>query len=248
MQLFEDIKTCITSSSVLARYDPEKPTFLKTDWSAEGMEFIIMQPADDELSAKATVHLLKKVECLFNTTRSGARLQAVIFESRICTGQERLYHSFVRETAYGLWVISKNRKYLWGKHFYWLCNCKAIREVLEYDGSIVTVSKWDQKLINYHFSVIHRSARMMVDVDALSGRYGSLPTQHMQIASIISLCDKEQRPVVYTNKFSTIENTTEIPASAEAQSSAIPILIISAINDSQCSPSQSVSISLPTRD
>ena len=37
LQLFQDIKTCITSSPVLARYDHDKPVFLKTDWSAEGM-------------------------------------------------------------------------------------------------------------------------------------------------------------------------------------------------------------------
>ena len=34
IQLFEDLKRCITSSPVLARYNPNKPTFLKTDWSA----------------------------------------------------------------------------------------------------------------------------------------------------------------------------------------------------------------------
>ena len=47
IKLFEDIKVCVTSSLVLACYDPIKPTFLKTDWSAEGMDWILMQPADD---------------------------------------------------------------------------------------------------------------------------------------------------------------------------------------------------------
>ena len=37
IKLFEDIKVCITSSPVLARYNPSEPTFLKTDWSAKGM-------------------------------------------------------------------------------------------------------------------------------------------------------------------------------------------------------------------
>ena len=35
--LFAELKVGITSSPVLARFDPEKPTFLKTDWSAEGI-------------------------------------------------------------------------------------------------------------------------------------------------------------------------------------------------------------------
>ena len=34
---FEELKVTITSSPVLDRFDPLKPTFLKTDWSAEGM-------------------------------------------------------------------------------------------------------------------------------------------------------------------------------------------------------------------
>ena len=33
-------------------------------------------------------------------------------------------------------MVGKNRKYLWGVHFYWMCDCKAIRDVLEYDGPI----------------------------------------------------------------------------------------------------------------
>ena len=36
-KLFFDLKTCITSSPVLARFDPSKPTFLKTDWCSAGM-------------------------------------------------------------------------------------------------------------------------------------------------------------------------------------------------------------------
>ena len=52
--LFEELKVTLNSSPVLARFDPEKPTFLKTDWSAEGMGRILMQPADDVESVQAT--------------------------------------------------------------------------------------------------------------------------------------------------------------------------------------------------
>ena len=40
------------------------------------------------------------------------------------------------------------------------------------------VSRWAQELLGYHFSVIHRPARMMVDVDA----YGDM------VAFRISTC------------------------------------------------------------
>ena len=48
VKLFSDLKICITSSPILARFDTTRPTFLKTDGSSEGMGWILIQPADDE--------------------------------------------------------------------------------------------------------------------------------------------------------------------------------------------------------
>ena len=104
-ELFRDIKVSITSSPVLARYDPGKPTLLKSDWSAEGMGYISMQPASDKSSVEATVLLLKTGDCVFDTTKFGARLQPILFGSKCCTGLEKQYHSFVCELAYGRWAI-----------------------------------------------------------------------------------------------------------------------------------------------
>ena len=39
--LFQDIKYQVTSSPILVRYYPTKLTFLKTNWSAEGMGWIL---------------------------------------------------------------------------------------------------------------------------------------------------------------------------------------------------------------
>ena len=47
ISFFEEITLTITSSTVLVRFDSLKFTFLKTDWSAEGMGWILMQPVDD---------------------------------------------------------------------------------------------------------------------------------------------------------------------------------------------------------
>ena len=101
LELFTDIKRCITSSPVLARYDPDKPTFLKIDWSAEGMGWIMMQPADDDESVAATKTLLETGEYLFDLTRSRARLRSAGFGSRAYLPQESKYHSFVGKEACG---------------------------------------------------------------------------------------------------------------------------------------------------
>ena len=47
-------------------------------------------------------------------------------------------------------------------------------EILDYEGPIPMIGYWAQELLGYHFTVVHRSSRMMVDVDALSRRYGPL--------------------------------------------------------------------------
>ena len=50
VKLFSDLKLCIPSSPVLARFDPAKPTFLQIDWSIEGVAWICIQPSDDQES------------------------------------------------------------------------------------------------------------------------------------------------------------------------------------------------------
>ena len=76
------------------------------------MGYILMQPANDDVSRKATVKLLESGDCLFDLKKLGARLQAVFYDSRCCTDLEKQYNCFLREGSCGQWDISKNRKYL----------------------------------------------------------------------------------------------------------------------------------------
>ena len=86
--LFEYLKTAITSSPVLIRYDPDQPLFLKTDWSSDGMGWILLQPAGDTESQKAAKTLLETGDCAFDLTKSGARLQPIAYGSRANTDSE----------------------------------------------------------------------------------------------------------------------------------------------------------------
>ena len=95
IEFFNDINIHITSSPVLDRYNPNKPNFLKTDWSVEGMGLILMQPAINPTSIDATDLLLNTVTCVFDTTKSSAQLHAILFGFRCCTGLEMQYYSFV---------------------------------------------------------------------------------------------------------------------------------------------------------
>jgi hypothetical protein len=195
--LWDELKLSITSSPCLARYDSSLPCFLKTDWAGTGMGWILMQPDNSDASKTALALLRSEGTCTFDTTMNGARLRPVRFGSRSCTERERHFHSFVGEAACGRWAISQNRKFLWGSEFFWLCDCSAIKEILEYDGPIHQIRRWAQELLGYFFQVFHRPARMMRDVDGLTRFDHPLVAKHLQVALQLYLDDRAARPAAY---------------------------------------------------
>ena len=95
IKIFEDMKKCIKSSPILARFDPTKPVFLKTDWSAEVMTWTLMQPADDKESNKAANNLVPAGECDFDLEKNVARLQPVSYGFHLCKNMETIFHYVV---------------------------------------------------------------------------------------------------------------------------------------------------------
>ena len=71
----------MTHSPVLAIFDPDKPTLLRNDWSAEGMGCILMYPTDDEESHLAVKLLRETGERLFDMNTNVARLKNSAFGS-----------------------------------------------------------------------------------------------------------------------------------------------------------------------
>ena len=67
----------ITSSPILAHFDPTEPVFLKTDWSAEGMACIPTKPDDDEESEKPENNIVTTGEYDFDLDKNGESLQPV---------------------------------------------------------------------------------------------------------------------------------------------------------------------------
>ena len=80
---------------------------------------------------------------------------------------------------------------MWGSHFYLLCNCKAITETLEYSGEIARESRWTQELFGDHFSVIHRPAQTMMDMNRLTRRFDTLLSQYAHIVLLVSSVDRK---------------------------------------------------------
>ena len=99
--MFSELKYGMTSSPVLNRFEPDKPTFLHTDWIPEGMGWILIQTATDKESHHASTVLKENGTYFFDLSPHGARFQPIAFVSWPCTDFERNYHSFVGETFCG---------------------------------------------------------------------------------------------------------------------------------------------------
>ena len=109
------VNTHIVSSPLLLRYDSSKPVFLKTDWPANGMGYILMQPDNYSESIRTLAILEESGDCTFELSLKGPRLHPVLFGSRSNLPYDMHHHSFVGEIACGRWSIAHNRRYLWGK-------------------------------------------------------------------------------------------------------------------------------------
>ena len=96
-------------------------------------------------------------------------------------------------------------QYLWGVNFWWICNCSALKEVLEYEGGIPMVCRWVQELLGYHLTIVHRSNKIMVNIDAITQIFGHLISHHILIADFLSSRDCAKRPRAYADtKFSDL--------------------------------------------
>ena len=88
------MKKCITSLPILARFDPTKTVFFKTDWSTEGTTWIRVQPTDDEELNKAAKNLIATGEWGLDLEKNGARLWPVSYGYCSCTDTENKFHPF----------------------------------------------------------------------------------------------------------------------------------------------------------
>ena len=140
--IFNSLKHSIVSSPLLERFDSSKPLFLQTDWSATGMNYILMQPDDRTEARSATYKLVNKGEWNFDLSSDSTRLIPVLLNNRSCTAIEKHYHGFVGEIVCGQWGINMKKRYLWGAHFYWLCDMKTTYKIMYYTGLIHILRRW----------------------------------------------------------------------------------------------------------
>ena len=191
------------------------------------MGYILMQPDDSSDSIAAVKNLVDTGECLFDLSLDGPRLRPVLFGSRSNLPYESDYHSFVGEITCGRWSITTCRKYLWGNQLYWLCDCIAVKEVLEYNGSIHQLKCWSQELLAYAFVCTHRPNRMMKDVDGICRHIDPLIHRYLNNAATMRSTDIGLRLFVYNfDVFSSCSNPRHVSV-ADTSSACTTVSTIS---------------------
>lgn len=105
-----------------------------------------------------------------------------------------------------------------------MCDCTAVKEILEYDGTISQIYHWSQELLGYQFTVVHRSYKMMMDVDTLSRRFGTLIVQHCAITYMIHSVDIQNRPDAYDDSNFTVHKQTKVKVKPSSSLSQLPII------------------------
>eukprot|EP00957_Ditylum_brightwellii_P180992 13788768-Ditylum_brightwellii.AAC.1 len=65
-QVYSNIKTSILSKPILKRADPTKQVYLKTNFSAKGLGFVLCQLSDNKESLAAVEREIQGGECKFD--------------------------------------------------------------------------------------------------------------------------------------------------------------------------------------
>ena len=106
-------------------------------------------------------------------------------------------------------------------------------EVLEYDGDIAMVSRWTHELLGYHFSVLHRTARVMIDVNSLTRGFGNLAAKYVKIATLLLYHDRACRLAVYTGDLHSVPKVIKISATDPIPTLVLLILTDTVINGAE---------------
>ena len=159
------IKESILGDPCLARFDHRKLTVIRTDFSAAGFGYVLLQPADDPVSIDAMMKCMEGKGFDFLTKDSRAILRPVSFGSRRARNNESKLHSHLGEGFAGDWAINKCRHMCLGQRFVWVTDCFAIKFILTYDGSNPAILRLQMRLMCWNMEIVHRADLYNQDAD-----------------------------------------------------------------------------------
>ncbi|KAI2508403.1 hypothetical protein MHU86_6077 [Fragilaria crotonensis] len=193
-QLLNELLDELITRPTLARPDYTRRFYLKTDWCRLGMAAVLLQadPNDHNAALHETQETSELKPCKFDKHMHNLRLRPIAFSSRKCTESESAMHSYTGEAATGVWAIEKYKRHLFGKEFTWMTDCNGLRQF--FDGEDVPThmhQRMRQRLLRFHFTIVHRPARFMVECDVLT-RYNTITSKWRPETPPISKTNQNQ--------------------------------------------------------
>ncbi|KAI2643843.1 Retrovirus-related Pol polyprotein from transposon 17.6 [Labeo rohita] len=144
---FKALKELLSTSPVLALFDPSLPIIISTDASDYGLGGVLTQMHPDETE------------------------KTVAFASRTLTAAERKYSTVEKEALACIWAVEKWRPYLWGQHFTLRTDHRALTTLLATKGigrAGMRVARWSARLLCYTYDVLYRPGSLNCAADCLS--------------------------------------------------------------------------------
>jgi hypothetical protein len=114
---FDNMQHAIISDPCLQRFDYRKPVILRTDFSARGFGYVLLQTGNDDASTRALQDYWDGTGFTFMTKDSQAILHPICFGARKCLGNEVRLHSHLGECFAGDYTINKVQHYVFGQRF-----------------------------------------------------------------------------------------------------------------------------------
>lgn len=148
-EAFAATKGLLSSESLLAHYDPNRPLFLTCDASQYGVGAVLSQPNDN-----------------------GEEVP-VCFYSRTMTAAERNYAQIDREALSIIAAVKKFHNYLYGRHFEIRTDHKPLLGLFTVDKvtpNIISprMLRWSILLSGYDFALVYKPGRSIPNADGLS--------------------------------------------------------------------------------
>lgn len=145
LHAFEILKERLVTDPVLRIYNPKAETELHTDASSLGFGGCLLQKQEDD-----------------------GVFHPIMYFSKRATAAESKYHSFELETVALIYSLNRFRVYLHGLKFTIVTDCNALKQTLAKQELNAKISRWALELQCYDYTIVHREARRMQHVDALS--------------------------------------------------------------------------------
>jgi hypothetical protein len=144
---WEDLKGAILADPCIQRFDHRKLIVLRSNFSAKGFGYVLLQPGKDEASTNTAKDYLEGKGFNFMTKDSKAILHPVCFGARRTRGNEVQLHSHLGEGFSGDYAINKCRSYVFGQRFVWVTDCYAIKFILSYEGGNPAILRLQMRLM-----------------------------------------------------------------------------------------------------